>query len=245
MPPSSEQQNPVSTPISALPPTTHSSTLEVVRIFLLVLIIIGLGLIATEKLWVAKVIDAILGNQALLTSSTASNTVLPAWEPLEATSTDFGYAKEKGQIIFVGAVNQSNILGIAGSIGTSNIIPADPNSFFISSINPWFAKDSTKVFYTGIPLTIADPTSFEVLDAPAEGGSYAKDKNYAYYEINSSDASQSLTPIPNADAASFTAIGYGYAKDVHSVYLEGKIIPGTDPMTFKIVGYFRRYWYDL
>ncbi len=63
MPPVIEPQNPVPPPAVTAP--TASKTIKAVRIFLLVLIVIGLGLIATEQLWVPKLVKAILTDQGM------------------------------------------------------------------------------------------------------------------------------------------------------------------------------------
>ena len=231
MPPVPEQQNPVPPPVPTLrtPPSTF---IKSVRILLLVLIVIGLGLIATEKLWVPKLVNLIL-NQALLAPVATTQPVPPAWKPLEATSTDFAYNIQNGAIVFKGRVDQSNTIpSPSGDISVNT----DLNSFVVSSINTFFAKDSTHVFYTGVILPMADPQSFEVL----QGGydAYAKDKNYVYYEVDSSNASDSLTPIPNADSATFISLENpyaAYAKDKNYVYYNGRVISGADPQTFQIL----------
>ena len=156
------------------------------------------------------------------------------WRPIEATSTDFGYINENGLIIFKGKVDQCNIIPVPAEVNTP--LTTDTASFVVSSINPFFAKDSTNVFYAGTVIAIADPNSFEVL--PGGYGSYAKDKNYAYYEVNSSNASDSLTPISGADASTFTSLGNPYApyaKDKHYVYRNGRVINEADPKTFQIL----------
>jgi hypothetical protein len=70
MPPVPEQ--PTSAPV---PPTTLNTAIKIVRIFLLVLIVVGLGLIATEKLWVPNLVNMILQNQTPIVSTTVSPTL--------------------------------------------------------------------------------------------------------------------------------------------------------------------------
>ena len=148
MPPVPEQPSPASPP-----PESSGTVIKAVRIFLLVLIVIGVGLIATEKLWVPKLVNVILQNQTPIISSTIPNPAPPAWKPLEATSTDFSYNLENGLIVFKGKVDQSNTIpSPSGDISVN----ADLNSFVVSSVNTFFAKDATHIFYTGIVIPIAD-----------------------------------------------------------------------------------------
>jgi len=47
-----------------------SPLLKAIQIFLLILIIIGIGLLATQKMWVPKVVEYILGKEAFIESPT-------------------------------------------------------------------------------------------------------------------------------------------------------------------------------
>ena len=40
--------------------------------------------------------------------------------------------------------------------------------------------------------------------------------------------------IREADVRTFVVLGYGYAKDCENVYLNGKVLPWVDPMTFSL-----------
>ncbi len=68
MPPTPEQQNSVppvvpiqsAPPPVSVPPSTPSPAIKAVRIFLLVLIVIGLGLITAQSLWVPMLVNALV-----------------------------------------------------------------------------------------------------------------------------------------------------------------------------------------
>ena len=50
--------------------------MKIIRIFLLVLIIIGIGLLITQKIWVPKIVDRILKSENTNTQISLSETVI-------------------------------------------------------------------------------------------------------------------------------------------------------------------------
>jgi len=55
---------------------------------------------------------------------------------------------------------------------------------------------------------------------------YSQDNKYCYYF---------MTPLPEADPATFQLVGEFYAKDAQRVYTNGGIIEGADPATFRVL----------
>lgn len=147
-----------------------------------------------------------------------------------------------------------NVLSKDGEI----VKEADPHSF--KSLGGYYASDANGVYYGSEKIQDADLETFTVLF-----WDYAKDKNNAYYmaqkiaHINGGNfkalrpaygyaAGDYIVfycgkPIEGSDPASFHAVGEGkqndslyFGADKNNVYLDGKIIPEIDPLTFQHIG---------
>lgn len=258
MPPSPEQQNPLSPPAGIVP--TASKTIKFVRIFLLVLIIIGVGLIATQSLWVPKLVDVILGNQMppVLPVTTTS---APVWTVCTDDSCaqttkvaqDTLSAIPPGEYLNTEYMRGSNAIYYwddHNALGTNTLIDlhADPNTFVtFPVINETYGKDKNTVWYGDTVVQGADSSTFTAEDL------YGHDATHAYYigEIipgadpstyeglsgaYSKDAVRvyfATSTIVGADASSFQMISdYEFAKDKNHVYSWGVIMPGVDPATY-------------
>jgi hypothetical protein len=88
------------------------------------------------------------------------------------------------------------------------------------------AKDSgNKIVYFYKQVMDIDLASFQKL---SNGGYYAKDKNHVYtWDIGVNG--EEINILTNADPASFTTVGYRWAKDTHAVYFENKTVKGLNP----------------
>jgi hypothetical protein len=135
----------------------------------------------------------------------------------------------------------------------NQVIESGDNESF-TSINIFFTKDNTNVYFCSSELKIletADPFSFHICMGSYY---YAKDKYHVWYasrRIDSADV-QTFTVldktiskdenhvfhweeiINGADPATFELLNGGYAKDKNHVYFGQKIIQA-DPTSFKVV----------
>ena len=55
------------------------------------------------------------------------------------------------------------------------------------------------------------------------------------YEVRSSKVYYGRVELRNADARTFTDLGYGYAKDKNNVYMNGNILQYVDPASFRLL----------
>jgi len=84
-----------------------------------------------------------------------------------------------------------------------------------------YSIDKSKVFCKDRLLNDADKNSFSIINTL-----YAKDTNFVYKNCNT---------LNEIDSATFTLLEYGYSKDKNNSYYHEKIIPNTDPNSFKIL----------
>jgi hypothetical protein len=247
MPPVTEQQNPIPPPAVIRPNT--SKTIKFIRIFLLALIIIGLGLIATEKLWVPKLVDILVPTTSVSISQIYPNT----------SSSDISTSTTNVSGVQWMSLAQANGLGFAtlsGNVGYEArvISAADPKTFEVSTyaqgtstVFACYAKDKNNVYYNCDPRNFfsiiknAYPESFQVLNIKLSDGNfiYSKDSGHVYYDG---------FPLPNIDSASVSVVpddsSLNYIKDKNDVYLVGEDpVTGVgatdlsaDPNTFKLLG---------
>lgn len=54
------------------------------------------------------------------------------------------------------------------------------------------------------------------------------------YETNHGKVYYGNELLTQADAQSFVDLGYGYAKDHHNVYMNGRVLENVDPLTFRL-----------
>ena len=129
-----------------------------------------------------------------------------------------------------------------------------------------FAKDRSIIFYSGEPIIGADLQTFTPLSDPYDKtqiSPFAKDAQHVYRTRFAKDGESDGQIIPNADPATFTVIGWVFAKDKNTVWsaragegLSGLYpLPDADTTTFEaipfqndVVGYFRDknhvYWME-
>jgi hypothetical protein len=107
----------------------------------------------------------------------------------------------------------------------SEITGADPGSF--KAFDTTYAKDKTRVYFDGQPISGADATSFDVLDR----NGFAKDRNHVY---------QLDRPISD-DPAHFELLDGGLSKDRAAVYWTDGDVLSDDPSHFKIVSNDEHY----
>lgn len=131
---------------------------------------------------------------------------------------------------FMGGVGESRhhaLTPIAGSTYVTDgervyyndtIVPqADPNTF---TPDGYYAYDWHHVYYEGRLLdTIAAGQSFVI----STDGMYGQTQDVVYFNGD---------PMVGVDAASFEALGNGYAKDARQVYVYGDPLVGADAATF-------------
>lgn len=126
---------------------------------------------------------------------------------------------------------------------------ANPKTFQI--IKEILSKDDTNVYVATKKIVNADPETIEIIDDFNKSRvSYAKDKNYVYYFIQSGRNEI----INEADPKTFKFVNYTYAKDKNNIYCRqhsvGKInkLDGADFDTFQVLtnssGKDKNYFYD-
>lgn len=92
-----------------------------------------------------------------------------------------------------------------------------------SYLKGYYGSDKNKVFYAGLPITGADPKTFEVLGG--ENYQYARDKDFVYVKGS----------VLSSNPDDFLILNDKYSKDSSSVFLESNKINGADPKTFEII----------
>jgi hypothetical protein len=154
---------------------------------------------------------------------------------LDATKGALEYAKD-ADTVFVGALTRPYVLK-----------DCDPDTFSILSSDGKYACDSSHVYYCGIPLGDADPTTFQILQPP-----YSKDSKHAF---------AGAVAVPVQDVASFDVVipgdsefpliqGYqklnerehvtrtgiwGWARDNAAYYYADTKVSGADRESFEIL----------
>jgi DKNYY family len=236
MPPSSEQQTsvppPAVRPISAGP----SAVIKVVRIFLLVLIIIGVGLIATYKFWVPNLVALMIGNSIPPTSyhskpvsrtPVSTQNIPPNWiHVVVSTSTTF---------------LDSNFNPLTADAATYEIFATSSDS-----TDYCFARDKNNVYYNlednSAEDIDADVSTFVSLDVlgPQSGDygyCYGKDETHVYSYFGGAGPDGGGGILQNADPNTFTtnASIYPFAKDAAHVFFADVVVTGADPNTFATI----------
>ena len=204
--------------LTPAPPKTPKNN----RIFWIVVCSVALLVLGAIGLWFGFMSLSQQSSESTTQDSTES---ISLWAPIVATTTDYKYTSKNNTVVFKKHTDSTGSF-VDVSIQTS------PSAFLVSTVNARFGKDKQHVYYSGIVTAGADPDTFFVLDSQG----YAKDAVRVYYEVDSSDLSDSFTPIVGADSKTFTSIGHKYAKDAHHVFLKGKMIEGADAPTFTFVG---------
>ena len=260
MPSVSEQQNPAPLPVPVLrtPPSTF---IKFVRIFLLVLIVIGLILIATESLWVPKLVNTILQNQTPTISSTTNNlssttSSTSAWISVEAdnSSNHNGYIYPSDLVTY--KIDSGNVFyNINDDTQTSpSFLPvsqADATTFLVLANQDWYAKDKNSVYLQGKIFTVCpdatctqeitlDPSTFSIVPPNATGNlfQYVKDKNGVYYD---NPDSGNWVLLKNADPSTFVSFWVSnetYGKDKNTVWFGNQVVQGADAPTFTAIDIF-------
>jgi hypothetical protein len=132
---------------------------------------------------------------------------------------DGNFAKDAGHIYYYGYDDE----------GKFHIkpLPCDRQTFQVLTYP--YSKDNAAVFYKDKPLPGVHAPTLQVL-----AHEYARDKDHVFFKSHI---------VAGADAATFTLFAENderteldsYAKDTHTVYLEGKKITGADPASLKLL----------
>ncbi len=131
-----------------------STTIKAIRIFLLVLIVIGLGLIATYKFWVPKLVDSIIGSQVLVPSSVtvgSENIVAEGTFVASSTNPDFN-------------TYTNNRLGFSMQIPKEASNSVGSCAYFTTNPYTGDADHSYRLVSTTTPLTVVTEGNKAYLD---------------------------------------------------------------------------------
>ncbi len=222
MPPTPQQESPAPSPVPSpvsVPRTPSGPIIKFVRIFLLVLIGLGLGLIATQNFWVPKFVNAVVPPPVVPTVTTSeTNPTTYKWVLLSQITKydDFVLKNDKIFLIVENEYTPINKQLVGADVETFEvlIIPSHP-TFFSENI----ARDKNHVYVGAEVLEGADPITFAVLNSP-EGypSEYSKDKSRVYDSVYV----DGIAPIKKADPESFVVLQSSeYAKDKNYVYSYG------------------------
>jgi len=125
--------------------------------------------------------------------------------------------------------------------GDATFTPQDPASF--KPLDDRFARDALRGYCRGSVVAESDGPSFAVVSA-----NEARDRNGVYYCDTYRKGQEywsiqhlRIHRIEGADAATYTSIGQGYARDRQRVYADGLPFEVRDPATFEpLAGGFAR-----
>jgi hypothetical protein len=216
-----------------------SSFIKFIRAFLLVLIVIGIGLLCTQKLWVPSLVNFILGSKYEAVSvgqvgvtEPASNKTIEGIVP-PSTSNPAGADQDWPCYIRTGnTISYTHETAIAADADSFRTLT--PNA---SISTDCFGKDDTHVFVGSSVIPGADPKTYHLLD---EAAYFGEDAKHIYAAGRTLDA---VTPN------SFSDLGDGYGKTSSTVYyfwpglssIDGSqngdlsSVSGADPATFAVV----------
>ncbi len=136
------------------------------------------------------------------------------------TGCERGYKVEEGQVLY--------IIWDTGSGKRELIIAdADPITFQILRHSA-YAKDASRGYYKGKPISPIDPDTFESINS-----FHARDKDQAYYADKA---------IPSSHGPTFRVIKGNWAKDAQAVYYQTKRVESAKPVTFEVIGGFLDSW---
>lgn len=163
MPPTPEPQNPTLAPVAPVAPAPISKTsgpvIKAVRIFLLILILIGVALIATEKLWVSKLVNVLVPPSTVATFIT-----FPV--------INGGYSKNETTVWFENKVVQGadaptfkaqDLYGVDArhAYFEGSVIPdADPKTYDIYNAALGYSRDAFHVFDGTTTIPNANPNTY-------------------------------------------------------------------------------------
>jgi len=103
-----------------------------------------------------------------------------------------------------------------------------PNNTGILNVDYRYAKDKKNVYYLGLIIPEADPSSFKIMDFI-----YSKDKNNVYYVATSPDKPVQISKIVGADVKSFKFFDDYISMDKNNVYCGASKLKGADVKTFR------------
>lgn len=203
---------------------------------------------------------------------------------------DEHYAKDKNQVLYFDTSRSGQDYFTTLRVRIDKVAGADPTSF--AALDGGYAHDRTRAYYEGVAFRVRDATSLTPLDngfasdnergyymrseiAESDGSSfavidshYSRDKSRVFYSFMSpglanSQPTPTTTRVVGAQAVSFSALGYDYAKDTVQAYYQdqplsravgtfevldfgyaknreavfyyGKPIEGADPASFTIL----------
>jgi hypothetical protein len=216
-------QPPVSPTISAATVTPGrqqpSAFIKFVRIFLLILIIIGVGLLCTQKYWVSPFVNLILNSEqkpaSILKVSTSGSTQGSSTQQASTTA----FSIRNGNVFWYGnllkGIEPNSFKTFSYPGGVSDLYFEDRNTMYV--MNPDTNPNIGSLFS---PIADANPNTFAVLGEI--GGveteeTYARDSVHVYAMGNI---------VQGADPDSFKLVGgSGFdAQDKNHEYYFGQIV---------------------
>jgi hypothetical protein len=172
-------------------------------------------------------------------------TPIPEADAPSFVALDEHYAKDKNQVVYCDTARSGQDYFTTTRVRIDKIPGADPASF--TSLESGYGHDRARAYYEGVPFRVRDVASLTPLDngfasdsrrgyymrseiADSDGptfavidGHYSRDKSRVFYSFMSPGAANSPpTPMTSrvlgAQAISFSALGYDYAKDTVQAY---------------------------
>lgn len=164
---------------------------------------------------------------------------------------DEHYGKDKNQVLFCDTTRGGQDYFTTLKVRIDKVAGADPASF--TSLDGGYAHDRGHAYYEGVSFRMRDPATLAPLDngfasdsqrgyymrseiAESDGPSftvidshYSRDKSRVFYSAMS-PGSVTTPPTPlttrvvGAQAVSFTALGYDYAKDTVQAYYKDQAL---------------------
>ncbi len=148
-------------------------------------------------------------------------------------------------------IRGNKIYYLEGFPGTAFAIE-DANVREFKIIDTQYALDDVQVYFNGSPIEDADPATFELLESPfsrdvrhvyVSGTIFTNDPvNFEIVEGNALRDSQHIywsTEIISDDPTHLVILGgqnfYTYLHDSTTVFVNGNLIPGADPLTFEMI----------
>ncbi len=166
----------------------------------------------------------------------------------------YGYQIKKNKVYFVTSED--------GGFGKVNNLIEEANLETFKVISGAYAKDNSRVYFSGRPIVGAEVKSFQLIkvDSQIIQDIYSRDDKNVYrgtqnlkisdpnsfklfaggYSLDSMYVYHDEVVVPGADPTSFQVIGKGYnwfGLDSQHVYYFGKILTDADALTFKILSF--------
>jgi hypothetical protein len=141
---------------------------------------------------------------------------MPGADPKTFQDLGNGYAKDAEQVYYA----------------TSTVIGADSKTFAIitptDGVSGNFAKDNKQVYLNGKAISGSNPASYQLLTC-----GYAKDDKHVYYM--SVMIKQAVAASFSVNNSTYCDCFYSFGQDGQHVFLNGKVVVGAEPTSFKIL----------